>query len=121
MYRPMREIYVFKKDSIFIYFCNKSNSCILLNNSNYIQCHYFIKDKENNVKVVGNVLKVLDNFYQNHFKDASEKLHITIVRETKKMQSTFYPIESCVAKVCKFPLEAKNRFVVIPLIHTCVQ
>ncbi|XP_031782865.1 uncharacterized protein LOC116416839 [Nasonia vitripennis] len=116
MYCTMQEIYVFKEKSIFLDCHNTSNNCILLNNGTYIECHYFIKDKNNSLKVVGNVLKVVDNFYKKNFKDVSDKLHVQIVRQSKTMQS--YSADSILAKVCKFPLEDEKHFVVIPLIHT---
>ena len=59
MYHSMQEIQIFKKDLILIDCSNKSNSCVLLNNGNYIQCHYFIKNEKNNFKIIGNVLKVM--------------------------------------------------------------
>ncbi|OXU16252.1 hypothetical protein TSAR_001754 [Trichomalopsis sarcophagae] len=118
MYRTMQEIYVFKEDSIFLDCRNTSNNCILLNNGTYMECHYFIQDKKNSLKVVGNVLKVVENFYKDDFKDVSDKLHVKIVRESKTMQSVAYPADLILAKVCKFPLEDNKHFVVIPLVHT---
>ena len=120
-FRPMEEIKVFKKESIVIDCRNENNNCVLSNKGDYIRCHYFVKDEENRVHVLGNVFKKVDNFYKNNLKDLSDKLHVNIVRETKAMKPTAHAIDSITAKVCMFPMEAGNYFIAIPLIHTYIK
>lgn len=64
------------------------------------------------------MLRVVDNFYKDNFKDITDKLHVNIVQDSKTTQPIVYSADSILADVCKFPLENNNHFVVILLIHT---
>lgn len=118
VYRPMQEIYVFKKESISVD-CRNNNNCVLLKDGTYVLCHYFMKDENDQLQVIGDKLQVVElHFHEDKFEDISDLLHIKIVKESAHAQCMPYLAESIVAKVCKFPLEDRNRFLVIPLIHT---
>ena len=63
--RPSRmsQFYIYQKNTMKINCLDKKNNCVILKNSNYIECSYFINGDDDVSFVVGVPLTVVGNLY----------------------------------------------------------